>query len=73
MTEYHVGCGICGIYAGTLNKKGDTWRAKTDVTTEALNSSFEYLYLNKKEFHTTVNDKEYVMMIVPVEESEVEE
>ena len=21
MAEYHVGCGIAGIYAGTLNKK----------------------------------------------------
>jgi hypothetical protein len=31
MAKYHVGCGIIGIYAGTLNKKGDTWTRKSDV------------------------------------------
>ena len=32
MIEYHVGCGVFGIYAGTLNKNGDKWRNKSDVT-----------------------------------------
>ena len=36
MAEYHVGCGLAGIYAGTLNPKGETWRNKSDVTHEAL-------------------------------------
>ena len=31
MPEYHVGWGIYGIYAGTLNKKGDMWLRKSDV------------------------------------------
>lgn len=25
MAEYHVGCGVFGIYAGTLNKKKDRY------------------------------------------------
>ena len=36
MPEYHVGCGAFGIYAGTLNKKGDMWLHKSDVTNEVL-------------------------------------
>lgn len=36
MTKYHVGCGMAAIYAGRLNKNGDTWIHKTDVTDEAF-------------------------------------
>lgn len=67
MTEYHVGCGILGIYAGRLNKKGDQWLAKSDVTEEAIMSVFDYLYTNKKEFRVKINGKEYAMRIVPYE------
>lgn len=31
MADYHVGCGIFEIYAGTLNKKGDLWKNKSMV------------------------------------------
>ena len=68
MTEYHVGCGMLGIYAGRLNKKGDQWLSKSDVTEEVLNSAFDYLYTNKKELRAKVNGKEYAMRIVPYEE-----
>ena len=44
MPEYHVGCGIAGIYAGTLNKKGDRWLNKSDVTEEATWSVVQHLY-----------------------------
>jgi len=44
MAEYHVGCGLTGIYAGTLNKNGTAWRTKTKVTNEALNAVAEYMY-----------------------------
>ena len=67
MTEYHVGCGIMGIYAGRLNKKGNQWLSKSDVTEEALHSVFDYLYSNKKELRAKVNGKEYAMRIVPYE------
>lgn len=63
MVEYHVGCGLAGIYAGTLNPKGDTWRNKSNVTSEALCAAAQYLLSNNKEFHFTLNDGEYVMCI----------
>ena len=31
MADYHVGCGIAGIYAGTLNKKGNMWVNKSEI------------------------------------------
>lgn len=63
MAEYHVGCGLFGIYAGTLNKKGDMWINKSDVTEEVLDSAFQYLFTNEKVFIAKVEDKEYVMKI----------
>ena len=71
MAEYHVGCGIAGIYAGTLNKKGNMWINKSLVTNEVLSCAFDYLYNNKKEYRVTINDVEYAMRIVPMVESEV--
>ena len=47
MAEYHVGCGIAGIYAGTLNPKRkdgyQTWKNKSDVTEEAISCVMQYL------------------------------
>ncbi len=34
MAEYHVGCGLFGIYAGRLNKDKNMWVSKSDVTDE---------------------------------------
>ena len=73
MAEYHVGCGITSIYAGTLNKKGTLWLHKSDVTEEALNCVFDYLYSNEKEVRATIGGKRYVMQVVPIEESEASE
>lgn len=42
MTEYHVGCGMAGIYAGTLNKQGTEWLNKSDVTEEARQAVIQY-------------------------------
>ena len=44
MATYHVGCGVFGIYAGTLNKKGDLWQNKTEVTDEAICAVRDWLY-----------------------------
>lgn len=45
MAEYHVGCGIAGIYAGTLKpKKRDEWLNKSDVTKEAIEAVLGYMY-----------------------------
>lgn len=73
MAEYHVGCGIARIYAGTLNKKGDMWVNKSDVTQEVLNCAFEYLYSNEKEIRATIDGKRYAMRIVPITEDEPQE
>lgn len=50
MAEYHVGAGLFGIYAGTVNKYGDQWRNKSEVTKEALCAAAQYLMENEKEF-----------------------
>lgn len=64
MAEYHVGCGLFGIYAGILKSNGKEWKDKTDVTTEAVSAVADYLLMNHKEFHFEVEDK---MMILKVE------
>lgn len=47
MAEYHVGCGLAGIYAGILNPKTkdgyQTWRNKNIVTEEAISAVAQYL------------------------------
>ena len=46
MAQYHVGCGIAGIYAGTLKKgKNDEWLNNSDVTIEAIKAVIQYMYL----------------------------
>ena len=42
MAEYHVGCGMAGIYAGTISKPG-IWKSKSPVTDEALRATAEYM------------------------------
>ena len=42
--KYHVSAGAFGIYAGRINKKGDKWLEKSDVTDEALCAVRDYLY-----------------------------
>ena len=42
MAEYHIGCGITAIYAGTLNKNKTAWVNKTDVTDEAFRAVAQY-------------------------------
>ena len=44
MSKYHVSAGAFGIYAGRINKKGDKWLEKSDVTDEALFAVRDYLY-----------------------------
>lgn len=43
MAEYHVGCGVFGIYAGTLMPNGTMWRNRTQVTDEAICAVRDYL------------------------------
>lgn len=70
MADYHVGAGIFGIYAGTLNPKGDTWRNKSEVTKEALGAAAQYLQENDKEFRfkRKSDEKWYVMKVFELQE-----
>ncbi len=70
MAEYHVGAGLFGIYAGTLNPKGDTWRNKSEVTREALGAAAQYLMENEKEFRfkRKSDEKWYVMKVFDLQE-----
>jgi hypothetical protein len=43
MAEYHVGCGVFAIYAGTLNKSKTMWQNKTECTDEALCAVRDYM------------------------------
>lgn len=42
MTEYHVGCGIAGIYAGVLRNKNE-WKDKTECTNSAIVAVRDYM------------------------------
>lgn len=42
MADYHVGCGLAGIYAGTLQNP-NKWRNKSDVTDEAICAVRDYM------------------------------
>lgn len=70
MAEYHVGCGAFGIYAGTLNKKGDMWLHKSEVTHEAMDAVAEYLLINGKQLMFDYKDEKYVLKVEKIEEGE---
>mgnify|MGYP001302404918 CR=1 FL=1 len=42
MADYHVGCGLAGIYAGTLRTPNE-WCNKSEVTDEAINAVRDYM------------------------------
>lgn len=48
MAEYHIGCGLSAIYAGTL-KKTNEWLNKSDVTDEAVRAVANWLYFKIEE------------------------
>ena len=68
MAEYHVGCGLAGIYAGRLKKNGYEWIDKSDVTKEVMQCAFDYLYTNEKAVTATINGKKYIMSVLPMKE-----
>lgn len=72
MLKYHVGCGITGIFAGTLNKKGDTWVNKSDVTDEAMGAVAQFLLEHNEAMEFSYRDKHYRLAVEPQEGSEKE-
>lgn len=68
MSDYHVGCGLFAIYAGTLNKKRNMWINKSEVTDEVLGSAAQYMIEHQTEFRFKYRDKKYVMRILEQED-----
>ena len=73
MADYHVKCGLFGIYAGTLKKSGEEWKNKSDVTKEALDAVAGYLVMHEKEMRFTYKDKRYALRCVEIEDEEDEQ
>lgn len=73
MADYHVGCGIAAIYAGTLKKSGKEWLNKSDATHEALSAVAQYLFVNDKEFRFQVYGHWYTLRVDKLEEEKSEE
>lgn len=69
MAKYHVGCGVFGIYAGVLNKNGDKWLRKSDVTDECISASAQFLLQNDQYFKFDYKGKRYVMGVYEYKES----
>ena len=67
MAEYHVGCGITGIFAGTLNKKGDMWLNKSNVTDEAMRAVAQFLLEHKESMAFNYRGKRYRLAVEPQE------
>lgn len=66
MAEYHVGCGIFAIYAGTLNKKGNMWLYKSDVTDEAFNAVAQYCLEHDEAMDFDYRGKRYRLEVIEV-------
>ena len=66
MTEYHVGCGISGILAGTVRDYKDgrrIWTNKSDVTDEAIGAVAGYLLDYDLEIEFSRDGREYVLKV----------
>lgn len=76
MAEYHVGNGLAGIYAGTLNKSKTMWQNKSDVTDEAIAAVFVWFSDHmdgKEEYSITYPSQEFeLVMRKKVSESDAE-
>lgn len=66
MSEYHVGCGAFGIYAGILNKNKTMWKNKSEVTNEALDAVAQYLLQENVIMDFNYKDKKYTLKVEEV-------
>jgi len=72
MANYHVGCGITGIFAGTLNKTNTMWVNKSDVTDEAIKAVAQFLLEREEELKFDYQGKNYRLAVEPQERSDKE-
>jgi len=68
MAEYHVGCGMCGIYAGRLSKDKKRWIDKSDVTNKAIGAVAQFLLQEDERVLFKKDGKKYEMKVCEVEE-----
>ena len=66
MSEYHVGCGAFGIYAGILNKNKTMWKNKSKVTNEALDAIAQYLLQENMIMNFNYKDERYCLKVEKV-------
>ena len=69
--EYHVGCGVFAIYAGTLNKK-KIWLHKSDVTDEEIDAVAQYCLEHNEVMDFDYKGKRYRLEVTEIK-SESEE
>lgn len=75
MAEYHVGCGLSGIYAGTVKKNGYEWLNKSEVTKEAIIAVIGYMYFEMPEgeksyaYAVKMKDGKYARLKLEVSET----
>ena len=67
MAEYHVGCGIFGIYAGTITEDKRRWVRKSEVTDEALSAAAQYLLQEKKCLVFDYHGEKYRLSVTKLE------
>lgn len=67
MANYHVGCGITGIFAGTLNKTSTMWVNKSDVTDEAISAVAQFLLEHEQTLVFNYRGKHYRLVVEPQE------
>lgn len=72
MAEYHVGCGITAIYAGTLNKNKTMWVNKSNVTDEAFTAVAQYCVDHNEAMNFDYNGKRYRLAVSEVAEKGAE-
>ena len=63
MASYHVGCGITAIWAGTLNKAGDKWSNKSEVTDEACSAVAQWLLQEDKSMRFYYKGELYTLSV----------
>ena len=66
MSEYHVACGMAGIYDGVLKPNGEEWKSKTCVTKEAIEAVAQYFVENNKAIRFSYHGKRFDMRCIDV-------
>lgn len=67
MANYHVGCGITGIFAGTINKTNTMWVNKSDVTDEAISAVAQFLLEHEEAMEFNYQGKRYRLAVTQAE------